>query len=303
MANEFSRLSFRDIMSRTGDPDTGSETTLKVSNEIQRKDIVNMTDTLFFERVSFTFNNNKYTNAFFINDIKDQEFSDLANSDNVFYDKIESAIKLKDPASDGEYLSTSICTDRNYNSDLNSFFLIADEDVPSGCDILYYLVTDDNRIFPIKPNATVPLDIKGTKPKSFRIKIVLHANGIDNPGIRSFAVLYHDQFIEDGYGLINPKFTDLSNDNGYNGFEDIITLVRDSSDEDRLKSIIGALDTIKLTYDSEERLAKVETFDTVNGTKTEENILVYGDYLNSEGSVEEVLLQVRTKTSFNETDS
>jgi hypothetical protein len=298
MASEFSKISLKDIMSRTGDPDTGQETVLKVSNEIQRKDIVNMTDSQFFDRVTFAFENNKIANAFFINEIEDKEFSDLTNSDNVFYDIIESAIKIKDPLSDGEYISTSICTDKNYHSDLNSFFIIADEDIPAGCDILYYLITDDDREFPIKPNATEPLTIKGTLPQSFRIKMIFHANGIDNPGVRGFAVLYHDQFVEDGYGLINPKFTDLGKDNPYNGFEDIITLVRDPLDEDKLKEVIGSLDTVKLIYDHSGRLAKVETYDTVNNEKQEENDLVYGDYLNSEGVVEEVLLQVRTKTSF-----
>ena len=56
-----------------------------------------------------------------IPEIEDKEFSDLTNSDNVFYDIIESAIKVKDPLSDGEYLTTVICTDKNYHSDLNHF--------------------------------------------------------------------------------------------------------------------------------------------------------------------------------------
>lgn len=290
------KISLRDVLNGT----TGGETNLKISNEIQRQDIVGMTDTMFFERTTFAFTNNKYTNAFFVNEIQDREFSDLATSINIIYDEIESCIRLEDPMEDGTYFSTSICTDVNYDSDLNNFFLISDEDVPAGCDILYYIITDDNRMFPIKPNGTTPLTFV-IKPKKFRLKIVIHANGLDYPAVRSYSILYHDQFIEDGYGLINPNFTKKPID--YDGFEDIITLVRNNKNEDKLAQVISSLDTVKLTYDSEGKLSKVETYDNINGDKTEENDLVYGDYLDSKGVIENVLLQVKTKTSFdNETN-
>ena len=293
---EYNKISIRDMMAAAEKAKIlEEEQQLKVSGEIKRADIVSMADTIFFDRVVFTFNNNKYANVFFVNDVKDREFSDLSNSNNIKYDSIESALKLDDPTIDGTYLSTSICTDKNYNTVLNHFFIVVDEDVPPGCDILYYLITDDNKTFPIKPNATTPLTLN-IAPITFRIKMVIHANGNDRPSIKAFAVLYHDKYIEDGYGLIRPDLSEQVVNNGDN----IVTLVRDPLKGDKLVEVISSLDTVKLKYDSQDRLSKVESLDTVSNKKIEENTLVYGDYKNSNGEVEDVLLQIRTKTDFDE---
>ena len=69
--NEFKKISLREMMGNRVDEDPKSETTFKVSDEVQRKDIVQMGDAVFFENVAFVFNNNRYVNAFFINEIKD----------------------------------------------------------------------------------------------------------------------------------------------------------------------------------------------------------------------------------------
>lgn len=293
---EYKKVSLRDLMSKRDSPDTKTESTLKVSDEIQRRDVVFLGDENFFDKTVFSFNNNKYVNAFFINEVKDKEYSDFFMSNNVVFNTIESCISLKNVAIDGYYMSTEVCTDKGYKADLNDFFLIVDEDIPLGCDILYHIVTNDNRVFPIKPNATTPLTFTTKAPTSFRLRATLVTNGTDTPRIRAYAVLYHDSFVEYSYGLVEP---DLSKGD-YDGLDDIITLVRDNTNEDKLVEVISRLNTVKLTYDvaNDNRLEKVEQYSNLGNRKESENNLIYGDYLNSKGEIEEVLLQVTEKTQF-----
>ena len=301
MSQEYKKISIREMLNSRKDEDTKKESTIKVSDEVSLKDLAIMGDSVFFDKVAFAFNNSRYVNAFFINEIKDREFSNLALSTNIKYDLLESSMTLIDPLEDGIYYSTEIATDKNYKSDLNNFFLIVDEDVPPGCDILYYIITNENKEFPIKPNSTTPL--KFLNPiQSFKLKAVIQANGSDYPKIRSYAILYHDQFIEDSYGLINPDLSTKPKDEVEDGFEDLITLVRDPKNEDKLKDVVSRLTTVKLTYDksNDNRLSKVEEYRNIDGEKISENNLIYGDYLNSKKEVENVLLQVSSKTSFKE---
>ena len=60
--------------------------TLKISEEITRNDLANYSDDVFLNSVNISFDNNKYTNAMFINQIKDKEYSDLFLSDNIKFD-------------------------------------------------------------------------------------------------------------------------------------------------------------------------------------------------------------------------
>lgn len=295
MSQEYKKISLREMLNSRDDEDTKKESTIKISDDVSVKDLTTIGDAVFFEKVAFTFNNNRYVNTFFINEIKDKEYSNLTLSNNIKYDLLESSITLIDPLLDGIYISTEVTTDRNYKSDLNNFFLVIDEEVPPGCDILYYIITDEDKAFPIKPNSTTPLRL--TNPISkFRFKAAIQANGTDYPKIRSYAILYHDQFVEDSYGLINPDLSDRDDE----GLDDLVTLVRDPANEDKLAEVVARVSTVKLTYDkdNDNRLSKVEEFRNLDGKKLSENGLIYGDYLNSEGITENVLLQVSSKTSF-----
>lgn len=295
--NEFTSVSRRDLLAAES---TANDMTLKISSDLNRRDVVDLGDGVFFNIAMFTFHNNKYTNAFFVNEIKDREFSDLSASYNIKYDLIESSITLKDPTTDGVYLSTKLCTDTSYESELNDFFLVVDEDIPAGCDILYYIITDRDKIYPIKPNGTTPLTINevAERPVMFRFKAVINGNGIDHPSINSFAILYHDKFIEESYGLINP---DLSNETNVDTMDDIITLIRNPYLEDKLVTVLSSLETVKLIYETtgEKRLKTVSTYsNSGNFDKTEEDTLLYGNYQNSEGVTEEVLTQIAIKKDF-----
>lgn len=268
--------------------------TLKISEEITRNDLANYSDDVFLNSVNISFDNNKYTNAMFINQIKDKEYSDLFLSDNIKFDSIEANIKAIDVTKNAIYYSIEKCTNEEYNSDLNHFFLIVDQTIPDGCDIIYYLITDDNRKFIIKPNNTIPLTLV-VPCKKFKLSAKLSCNGIDTPSINAFAVLYYDEYINSAYRLINVNLQgDTSGGTEETGEDDIITLVRDNTKEDKLVAVLTSSTRIKLIYDEEkDRLSKVQTYDANIGVIIEEDELIYEDYTNSENITEEVLSKIK----------
>lgn len=86
------------------------------------------------------------------------------------------------------------------------------------------------------------------------------------------------------------------------GSDDGLTiLIRDRAQDDKLVKVIEPLDTVYLTYDWENndgRLAFVKThWPYYNGAEVNQlHRLYYGDYLNSAGETESVLLKVRQST-------
>ena len=268
--------------------------TLKISEEITRNDLANYSDDVFLNSVNISFDNNKYTNAMFVNQIKDKELSDLFLSDNIKFDSIEANIKAIDVTKNAIYYSIEKCTNEEYDSDLNHFFLIVDQTIPDGCDIIYYLITDDNRKFIIKPNNTIPLTLVAPC-KKFKLSAKLSCNGIDTPSINAFAVLYYDEYINSAYRLINVNLQgDTSGGTEETGEDDIITLVRDNTKEDKLVTVLTSSTRIKLIYDDEkDRLSKIQTYDADNGVIIEEDELIYEDYTNSENITEEVLSKIK----------
>lgn len=271
--------------------------TIKISEEITKNDLANYNDDTFLNSVNISFNNNKYVNAMFINQIKDKEYSDLYLSDNIKYDNINACFKAIDKTKNAIYYSVERCTDEDYNSDLNNFFLIVDQNIPNGCDIIYYLITDDNRKFIIKPNNTIPLELK-VPCKRFKLSAKMSCNGIDTPSINAFAILYFDQYIQDAYRLINPDLSGGNNndDDTDDDGNDIITLIRDNTRDDKLTMVSTSSTRIKLIYDSEkDRLSKVQVIDANNGTIVETDSLIYEDYTNSNNETEEVLTKVKIK--------
>lgn len=264
--------------------------TRKVADDITRNDIANFGDNTFINSVKISFDSNKYVNSMFINEIKDREYSDFYLSENVVYNAVESCLKVKDLTKNGVYYSTEKCTDETYKSELNSFFLVVDEVIPTGCDIIYHIVTDDNRNFLIKSNDTVPL-VLNVPCYSFRLRANLLSNKINTPVINSFAVLYYDDYVHKAYRLINVDLSKEDEDNS-----DTITLVRDKNYEDKLVKILTDTSRIELTYDDakDKRLSSVETYDLQTDILTEESDMIYMNYTDSTGITEEVLTKVTT---------
>ena len=80
-------------------------------------------------------------------------------------------------------------------------------------------------------------------------------------------------------------------------------LIRDRAQEDKVVKVIEPLDTVNLTFDwlnNEGRLAFVKThWPNYNGVEIDQiHKLYYGDYLNSEGEIDNVLMKVRQSTNF-----
>ena len=162
-------------------------------------------DRFFVQEALFNFKNNKYTNAIFINEIKSHEYVLLSECENIKVDIDNREITLLDKEMEGKFVSTVICTDEKFGLGLNNFFLMVDENKPLGTKIEYFLVFNDNRKFPIKPNGNMPLKIEGVKPINFKIIAKLTSNVIDSPSIRSIAVGYYDKMVENQLGLIKPN--------------------------------------------------------------------------------------------------
>lgn len=265
--------------------------TKKIADNITRNDIANFEDNSFFNTASISLDNNRYANSMFLNVIKDEENSDFSLSGNVEFNRVEADIRIKDLTTPADYYSTELCTDETYNSDLNYFFLLVNETVPDGCDIIYYLLTDDNRMFPLKPNGTTPLILK-VPCKKFRLYCRLISNGIESPAINSYAVLYYDEYIESAYRLINLNLSD-NDDNAYND-NDLITLVRDNTKDDKLVQVLTNSNKIDLIYDDvNDRLSEVNTYDIDTDNLSSRDLLIYGPYLNSQGIKEDVLQKIK----------
>jgi len=264
--------------------------TKKIADDITRHDIAEFGDNTFINSVKISFDNNKYVNSMFVNEIKSREYSDFYLSDNVIYNSIESCLKVADLTKNGVYYSVEKCTDETYKSELNNFFLVTDEVIPTGCDITYHIVTNDNRNFLIKSNDTVPL-VLNVPCYSFRIRAYLSSNKINTPVINGFAVLYYDEYVQKAYRLINVDLSKEDEDNS-----DTITLVRDKNYDDKLVKILTDNSRIELTYDDDKdkRLAIVQTYDLQTAVLTEESDMIYMDYTDSSGITEEVLTKVTT---------
>ena len=267
------------------------QNTLKIAEDITRNDLANCNDNVFLNTVNISFDNNKYVNAMFMNQIKDKENSDLYLSDNIVFDSVEANMKVKDVTKKGVYYSVEKCTNEDYDSDLNNFFLIVDNTVPDGCDIVYYLITDDNRKFIIKPNATTPL-VLTTPCKRFRLSAKLSCNGIDTPALNAFAVLYYDEYIAKAFKMNLDG--EIPEEGEEVGEDDLITLIRDNTMDDKLVEVLTTDTKINLLYDKEkDRLSEVRAYDINTGKLIETNNLIYEDYVNSNNETEEVLTKIK----------
>ena len=80
-------------------------------------------------------------------------------------------------------------------------------------------------------------------------------------------------------------------------------LIRDRAQEDKVVKVIEPSNTVNLTFDwenNEGRLAYVKShWPNYNGVEIDQiHKLYYGDYLNSEGKIDNVLMKVRQSTNF-----
>lgn len=283
--------------------------TLQENINAQQQDTNQIKDTAFEERIYTIFNNNLYANAMFVDYYKTGEYLNLHESRGVQLDYNKSQLSLKPNYASGTAVSTVIYSAHGNDVRLNDFFLIANEYVPTGAGIKYYLETSTGERWPILPNALkLPLHLSQCLVGGFKLVADITANSLgESPTLNGFAVLYWDEQVEKNYGMTNPDLmrfpaVEIGSDDG------LTVLVRDRAQEDRLVRAIEPLDQVNLTYDytssaeGEGRLAFVETnYPNYNGVEVNQlHKLYYGPYVNSEGETSDVLLRIRQSTEFGE---
>ncbi|MGX9755924.1 hypothetical protein ACWYRQ_06590 [Clostridioides difficile] len=290
MNKKFTKISRKNII----DELYTNEVTIKSSSE---KDISYYSDNLFFDRILFNFDNNRYANSLFINEFKNKEYSDVQNSSDIKFDFDKTCIYLSEGSSFGEYNSVDIYTHEHKSSSLNNFFLIVDQNIPSGSEVIYYLVTDKKEAFQIRANNTVPYTIQKEEdiPKTVKVRARIWSNlAGESPKINAIALLYNDDFTEAQMGLINPDLGRLPNTE-YPELNDVTTILRDPKNDDKLIKISNATEDIVLNYAEEGNLDTINIYETVSGDKKEDIYLIYDDYENSDKEVEKVLMQIISK--------
>lgn len=277
---------------------------------ISRKDFVNTKpkkendvlidtrDDIFYNQTIFAFENNAIANTFFIDTLNNKEWCDLALSKDIEYDEEYSKLQISNNNIVGEFYTFFIETEKDIRTEINDFFLIVDADIPVGADITYFIVTDKNEIFPIKPHSDMPMRIYDfdSIPSKFKLKAVLKANNKhESPKIKAFAIMYFDQNIDDKLGLLNPDLS-LPNSND-RLLEDEIYLYR-GGDEDNLLMVESTNDRIELIYNDDNELIDIETYDKETSRKLDTTTLHYGEYVNSENEAERVLLKISSKKHY-----
>lgn len=164
-------------------------------------------DTAFEERVYTIFNNNLYTNAMFVDYFKTGEYlnkHESTDSMEIIFNKTQ--LTLKQGSTSGTGISTVIHSVHGLEIELNDFFLIANEDIPIGASIKYYLETATGERWPILPNALkLPLHLSQNITFGFKVVIEMKSNALgEAPRLNGYAILYWDAQVEGNYGMTNP---------------------------------------------------------------------------------------------------
>ena len=180
--------------------------TLQSDLNTQQQETNTVKDTAFEERVYTIFNNNLYTNAMFIDYFKTGEYIDMNSSNNIIVDYPTTQMTLDKNKDNGTCISSIVYSVHGSDVEMNDFFLIANEDIPIGASIKYFLETNYGERWPILPNELkLPMHLTENLKYGFRVVIELKANALgEQPKLNGYAILYWDAKVEEALGLINP---------------------------------------------------------------------------------------------------
>ena len=186
--------------------DATTVNTLQQDLNVQQQETNQVKDTAFEERVYTIFKNNLYTNAMFLECFKTGEHTNLSESSNVEINYQKSQLRLKDGLQKGYSVSTLVHSVHGLDIELNDFFLIANEYVPQGASINYFLEMHTGERWSIKPNALkLPLHLSKNIKYGFKVIADMTANALgETPVINGYAILYWDAQVESNYGMTNP---------------------------------------------------------------------------------------------------
>ena len=180
--------------------------TLQSDLNTQQQETNAVKDTAFEERVYTIFNNNLYTNAMFVDYFKTGEYVDMNSSHDIVVNYPTTQLSLDKNKSDGVCVSTIVYSVHGSDVEMNDFFLIANEDIPVGASIKYYIENSYGQRWPILPNVLkLPMHLSEGLRYGFRVIIELQANTLkETPKLNGYAILYWDAKVEEAYGLTNP---------------------------------------------------------------------------------------------------
>lgn len=281
----------------------------KIQNDVneQQAESNAIKDTAFEERVYTIFQNNLYANAMFLDRFKNGEhinFSLSTASLDVDYNK--HCIFTKSGTTYAEAVSLTIESVHGPGINLNDFFLVTNETIPTGAKTEWFIENVLGEMFPISPNKLkTPMHFTQDIENGFKIHVRMYTNSLgESPIINGYAVLYWDEKIEADLKANTPDLArfqevELNHDDG------MTILIRDRAQEDKIVRVEEPNDTVKLTYfwdteeeDSKGRLWFVSThWPYYQGHEvTQMHKLYYGDYTNSEGETESVLKKIGQAT-------
>lgn len=181
-------------------------------NQIQKdinehqKDTNIIKDEAFQERVYTLFENNLYTNAMFLDVYENGEYIDKVNSNNYTLDPKLKNISINKNNNSGTVTSIKICSVHGEDIELNDFFLITNQRVPTGASIKYYLKLTNGECYPISANALkTPLHLSNNIKYGFNLIAELTKNALgESPIINGYSILYWDAQVEKNLGMTNP---------------------------------------------------------------------------------------------------
>lgn len=163
-----------------------------------------MKDTAFEERVYTIFQNNYYVNAMFMDSFYNEIFIDKTLSANYTFEREQGILS----AAPDKATIVSAVVKSKYGDPvpLNDFILIANEKIPVGASIKYYLETEAGESWQILSNKTKnPLTLRESIKYGFKLRIEMTTNAMgESPELNGYAILFFDQQVEDNLGMTNP---------------------------------------------------------------------------------------------------
>lgn len=185
-----------------------AQTVNKLQDDInvQQEETNQVKDTAFEERVYTIFENNLYTNAMFIDTMRTGQYINMEHSKDIAVDYEKSLLTLDTGVTEGEMVSTVVLSTYGPNIVMNDFFLIANQIVPVGAEVRYYIESHDGERWPIAANALkLPMHLTDGLKYGFKVIIDIKANSLgEYPTINDYAVLFWDAGVEESYGMTNP---------------------------------------------------------------------------------------------------
>lgn len=163
-------------------------------------------DTAFQERVYTIFENNLYTNAMFLDVYENGQYINKVDSSNYVLDSKLNNVYLDKDNNTGTVTSIIVHSIHGEEIELNDFFLVTNQYVPTGASIKYYLKLMNGESYPISANALkTPLHLSSNIKYGFSLVAQLTKNALgESPIINGYAILYWDAQVEKDYGMTNP---------------------------------------------------------------------------------------------------